>query len=70
VTCSRVKGFRPDEDFAALHPAGVLGRKLLLRVRDVSSLRSAAPHPDRPMRECVLLLAGKRGTVVIANGKR
>src|SRR5207247_5587693 len=34
VTLLEVKGFR-REDFAALHPGGVLGRKLLLRVADV-----------------------------------
>jgi len=69
VTLLEVKGFR-REDFAALHPGGVLGRKLLLRVADVM-LSQDLPllTPDRPMRECVVLLAGKRGTVVIANGK-
>src|ERR1043165_4963168 len=34
VTLLEVKKFR-REDFAALHPGGVLGRKLLLRVSDV-----------------------------------
>ena len=34
VALLEVKGFR-REDFAALHPGGSLGRKLLLRVRDV-----------------------------------
>jgi len=65
VTLLEVKGFR-REDFAALHPGGVLGRKLLLRVADVM-LTDGLPilAPDRPMRECVVLLAGKRGTVVV-----
>src|SRR2546423_6786007 len=63
VTLLEVKGFR-REDFAALHPRGTLGPKLLLRVADVM-LSSAIPTlgPDRPMRECVVLLAEKRGTV-------
>src|SRR6058998_3740572 len=63
VTLLEVKGFR-REDFAALHPGGVLGRKLLLRVADVM-LTHDLPilTPDRPMRECVVLLAEKRGTV-------
>jgi arabinose-5-phosphate isomerase len=67
VTLLEVKGFR-REDFAALHPGGVLGRKLLLRVADVM-LTDAVPTltPDRPMRECVVLLAEKRGTVVIVD---
>ncbi len=73
VTLLEVKGFR-REDFAALHPGGVLGRKLLLRVADVM-LTEHLPTltPDRPMRECVMLLAEKRGTVAIVeqcgNGK-
>ena len=70
VTLLEVKGFR-REDFAALHPGGVLGRKLLLRVADVM-LTQDIPilTPDRPMRECVVLLAEKRGTVaVVEKGK-
>jgi len=65
VTLLEVKGFR-REDFAALHPGGVLGRKLLLRVADVM-LTHELPllTPERPMRECVMLLAEKRGTVVV-----
>jgi len=65
VTLLEVKGFR-REDFAALHPGGVLGRKLLLRVADVM-LTDELPllTPNRPMRECVVLLAEKRGTVAV-----
>src|SRR6266446_7042180 len=65
VALLEVKGFR-REQFAALHPGGVLGRKLLLRVADVM-LTHDLPllTPDRPMRECVLLLAEKRGTVAV-----
>jgi arabinose-5-phosphate isomerase len=71
VTLLEVKGFR-REDFAALHPGGVLGRKLLLRVADVMLTQDLPTlTPDRPMRECVVLLAEKRGTVVVVdrNGK-
>src|SRR5437867_10006603 len=73
VTLLEVKGFR-REDFAALHPGGVLGRKLLPPLRDVM-LTEHLPTltPDRPMRECVMLLAERRGTVAIVeqdgNGK-
>ena len=68
VTLLEVKGFR-REDFAALHPGGVLGRKLLLRVANVM-LTHDLPilTPDRPMRECVVLLAEKRGTVAVVQG--
>src|SRR5574341_208184 len=67
VALLEVKGFR-REDFAALHPGGALGRKLLLRVADVM-VTSDVPklRPDRPMRECVVLLAEKRGTVAVVD---
>jgi arabinose-5-phosphate isomerase len=65
VTLLEVKGFR-REDFAGLHPAGALGRRLLQRVGDVM-LTTDLPTltPDRSMRECVVLLAEKRGTVAV-----
>jgi arabinose-5-phosphate isomerase len=68
VTLLEVKGFR-REDFAAFHPGGSLGRRLLLRVADVM-LTSGLPTlaPERPMRECVVLLAEKRGTVAVVTG--
>jgi arabinose-5-phosphate isomerase len=67
VTLLEVKGFR-REDFAALHPGGTLGRKLLLRVADVM-LTDDLPllTAERPMRECVVLLAEKRGTVIVVD---
>ena len=67
VTLLEVKGFRREE-FAALHPGGALGRRLLLRVGDVMiSDDLPALGPDRPMRECVVLLARKRGTVAVVD---
>jgi arabinose-5-phosphate isomerase len=69
VTLLEVKGFR-REDFAALHPGGSLGRKLLLRVADVMLDRDLPTlAPERSMRECVVLLAEKRGTVAVVDGK-
>lgn len=67
VTLLEEKGFRRD-DFATLHPGGALGRKLLLRVSDVM-LTDDLPtlSPERPMRECVVLLAEKRGTVAVVD---
>jgi arabinose-5-phosphate isomerase len=68
VTLLEVKGFR-REDFAALHPGGTLGRKLLLRVRDVMVTDALPVLPTgRPMRECVVLLAERRGTVAVVDG--
>jgi arabinose-5-phosphate isomerase len=68
VTLLDLKGFR-REDFADLHPGGALGRTLLLRVQDVM-VTTDLPllTADRPMRECVVLLAKKRGTVAVVDG--
>ena len=69
VTLLEVKGFR-REDFAALHPGGVIGRGLLLLKR-VADVMVSADMPrltaDRPMRDCVVLLAAKRGTVAVVS---
>jgi arabinose-5-phosphate isomerase len=60
------RGFR-QEDFARLHPGGILGRRLL-RVGDVM-ITEGLPMlgPTATMRECVALLAEKRGTVAIVD---
>ena len=54
------------EDFARLHPGGSLGRRLVLRVADVM-VTADLPllGPDGTMRECVVLLAERRGTVAV-----
>ncbi len=58
------KGFRRD-DFAALHPGGRLGRKLLLRVRDVME-DAAEPLPTTaPMSQVIMTLAHGRGIAMI-----
>ncbi|HET9986400.1 MAG TPA: KpsF/GutQ family sugar-phosphate isomerase [Longimicrobiales bacterium] len=64
------KGFT-REDFARLHPGGALGRKLTLRVGDLM-LTQDIPWlgVDGTMRECVVLLAEKRGTVPILDDAR
>src|SRR5437867_1864773 len=65
VTLLEEKGFR-REDFAALHPGGALGRNLLLRVGDVMLTKDPPTLlPDCPMRQCVMLLAHKRGTTAV-----
>jgi arabinose-5-phosphate isomerase len=67
VTLLEEKRFR-REDFAAFHPGGPLGRNLLLRVADVMLTKDLPTlFPDRPMRECVVLLAEKRGTVAVVD---
>ena len=65
VAVFEAKGFKAD-DFARLHPGGALGRKLLLLVRDVMVTQNLPTLGEGAgMRECVLLLAERRGTVVI-----
>lgn len=59
------KGFR-REDFAKFHPGGSLGKKLLLRVRDVMV---AEPLPVLPetatMRDAIVVLAKQRGLAIV-----
>lgn len=61
------KGFR-REDFARFHPGGSLGRKLLTRVRELME-RERLPvlPPNATMRSAIVLLAERRGIVVVAD---
>jgi arabinose-5-phosphate isomerase len=55
------RGFQ-EEDFALLHPGGSIGRRLLLRVRDLMHTGKALPlvREDATMREAILEISGKR----------
>jgi arabinose-5-phosphate isomerase len=67
VALLEVKGFR-REDFARLHPGGSLGRKLLTKVRDVMLVEKLPVlPPTATMREAVVMLAERRGIVLIAD---
>lgn len=61
------KGFGRD-DFAALHPAGRLGRKLLLRVADVMVPADGLLPPTATMQQVVVGLAHGRGIVALVEG--
>ena len=64
------KAFR-REDFARLHPGGALGRQLLTRVTEVMVTSPLPALPPRAtMREAVVQLAERRGTVAIVDGNR
>jgi arabinose-5-phosphate isomerase len=63
------KGFGRD-DFAALHPGGRLGRKLLLRVGDVMVAADRLLAPSAPMRDVVVALAHGRGIAPIVTEGR
>jgi arabinose-5-phosphate isomerase len=69
VALLEVKGFR-REDFAELHPGGSLGRRLLLRVRDVMLKPGRVLPPDATMREAVVSLAHDRGLAMVATDGR
>lgn len=69
----RVRGFRA-EDFARLHPAGALGRRLLWRVEDVMVKDGReVPEllPTATLREAMHEIAHRRGTVpIVDEGRR
>jgi len=69
VAVLEVKGFTQD-DFAALHPGGALGRKLLLQVRDVMLPVGGTVRPDSPMRDVVMALAHHRGLAIVVETGR
>jgi len=60
VTLLKSRGFTP-EDFARAHPAGSLGRRLLLYVSDVMHTGAAIPKvaEDASLREALLEMTGK-----------
>lgn len=61
------KGFQ-REDFARLHPGGSLGKKLLLRVRDVMEAeRLPVLAPDATVQQAIVPLAERRGIVCVAD---
>jgi arabinose-5-phosphate isomerase len=67
VALLETKGFKP-EDFARLHPGGALGRRLLTRVADVMVTADLPViTPEVPMRQAVVLLAERRGTVAVVD---
>ena len=63
------KGFR-REDFASLHPGGALGRRLLIRVKDVMIAPGPPLTPASTVREAVVELAHHRGLVLVSDGGR
>lgn len=63
------KGFS-REAFAALHPGGALGRRLLLRVGDVMVPVSRTLRRTDTMRQAVELLAHHRGIATVSDSDR
>jgi arabinose-5-phosphate isomerase len=64
------RGFR-EEDFAQFHPGGTLGRRLLLRVRDLMHKGEQIPRVlgDAPLREAILEMTRKQfGMTTVVDG--
>lgn len=70
VALMEEKGFRA-QDFARFHPGGSLGRRLLTRVSDVMvTANLPVLEQSATMREAIILLAERRGLVVIVELER
>jgi len=70
VCLKEMRGFKPD-DFARLHPAGSLGRKLRCRVFDL--MRTGQGNPvvgeDMPVQEVILAITRARAGAASVTGK-
>ena len=69
VVLMEMKGFSP-EDFAIHHPGGSLGRKLLLRAKDLIQVPNGATvKSDETFHNILLKIAeGRQGAVVVTEG--
>ena len=66
------RGFR-QEDFASFHPAGSLGKKLFVRVKDLMHKGDALPMigPSTPVMEALMEISSKRlGIAIVAGADR
>lgn len=66
VALLKERGFSREE-FAARHPGGSLGRRLLLRVSDVMLPVGRILRPDATMKDAVVSLAHDRGLAMVAD---
>jgi arabinose-5-phosphate isomerase len=68
VCLMQLKGFN-SSDFAKFHPGGILGKKLYLRVSDLSTLNEKpAVLPQASLKEVIVEMTKKRlGTAVVVN---
>jgi arabinose-5-phosphate isomerase len=68
VCLMELKGFN-SHDFAKFHPGGILGKKLYLRVSDLSSANEKpAVLPEANLKEVIVEMTKKRlGTAVVVN---
>lgn len=69
-TLIKLRGFS-SEDFARLHPGGVLGKRLLMTVKDLYKFNDVPMvYPNAPMQEVILEISGKclGVTAVVTDG--
>lgn len=66
-----LKGFT-DKDFAKYHPGGALGKKLYLRVSDLTALNEAPQvAPSASIKEVIIEISAKRlGVTAVIEGRR
>jgi arabinose-5-phosphate isomerase len=67
----RARGFK-EKDFAQRHPAGAIGRAMLLKVRDImrSGERNATARDTLPVEEALLVMTrAKSGSLAVVNDK-
>lgn len=67
----QARGFK-EQDFARHHPAGAIGRSLLLQVRDImrTDARNAMAAQSLTVKEALLVMTrAKSGSVSVVNGK-
>lgn len=66
------RGFK-EEDFAFFHPGGSLGKKLLIRVKDLMHTGDALPliYPETSMTKAVMEISSKRlGVTIVADADK
>lgn len=71
VCLLQLKGFT-EKDFARYHPGGALGKRLYLRVADMSDLNKAPlVHPDSTLREVIYEISARRlGATAVVNQQK
>jgi len=69
VCLIKARDFKPS-DFAQFHPGGMLGRRLLARVKDVMTTENLPViGPDESVRETIFCMtSGRLGLAIIADG--
>jgi arabinose-5-phosphate isomerase len=71
MVVSQARGFN-EKDFAKHHPAGAIGRAMLLKVGDImrTGARNAVAHENFPVKEALMVMTrAKSGSLSVTNAK-